>query len=103
MRFYLLEKFINLHDGYRRTFRIDEHQLLLLQEEGQQFLIEAQCPHKGHPLDTASYHQFCLRCPLHGYEFDLRNGQVRVATESPCRSLRRYELIARDTDLGVMI
>jgi hypothetical protein len=33
----------------------------------------------------------------------LRNGQVRVATESPCRPLRRYELIARDTDLGVMI
>jgi nitrite reductase/ring-hydroxylating ferredoxin subunit len=103
MRYFPLEKFINLYDGYRRTFRIDEHQLLLLQEDGQQYLIEAQCPHRGHPLEFAIYQQGCLRCPLHGYQFDLCSGQVQLATEGPCRQLRNYDLISRDTDLGVMI
>jgi nitrite reductase (NADH) small subunit len=103
MRFYLLEKFINLHDGYRRSFRVDQYQLLLLQENGEQYLIEALCPHRGHPLETACIEKHSLRCPLHNYEFDLRNGRVLTSTEEPCRALRRYELVMRDKDVGVML
>lgn len=103
MRFYLLEKFINLHDGYRRTFRIDEHQLLLIQEEGERYLVEAFCPHRGHPLDSAGIDNHALRCPLHNYRFELGSGRVRMATEEPCRALRHYQLVERDTDLGVML
>lgn len=103
MRFYQLEKFINLHDGYRRTFKIDQHQLLLLQESGEQYLIEALCPHREHPLETASIENHLLRCPLHHYEFDLRNGRVCTATEESCRALRCYELVTRDKDVGVML
>ena len=32
MRFYPLEKLINLHDDYTRQFKIDHLQLLLLQQ-----------------------------------------------------------------------
>ena len=103
MRFYSLEKFINLHDGYRRTFKIDEYQLLLLQDNGEQYLVEALCPHRGHPLETAGIDNHRLRCPLHNYEFDVRSGRVCSITEEPCRALRCYELIARDTDIGVML
>lgn len=103
MRFYQLEKFINLHDGYRRTFKIDQHQLLLLQENGEYYLIEALCPHRQHPLETATIEKNLLRCPLHHYEFDLHAGRVITSTEEPCRALRRYELVMRDKDLGVML
>lgn len=103
MRFYLLEKFINLHDGYRRAFKIDQYQLLLLQENGEQYLIEALCPHRGHPLESASIENNLLRCPLHHYEFDLRAGRLINSTEEPCRALRRYELVVRDKDVGVML
>lgn len=103
MRFYRLEKFINLHDGYSRTFKIDQHQLLLLQENGEQYLIEALCPHRGHPLDSANIQNNLLRCPLHNYEFDLCNGRVITSTEEPCRALRCYELVMRDKDVGVML
>ena len=54
MRFYPLEKLINLQDGYTRVFKIDSHQLLLLQREGEIHLIESHCPHREHPLDVAS-------------------------------------------------
>lgn len=103
MRFYMLEKFINLHDGYRRTFRIDQHQLLLLQENGEQFLIEALCPHRGYPLESAVIQNNLLRCPLHNYEFDLHDGRVCSATEETCRALRHFEIALRDTALGVML
>lgn len=105
MRFYTLEKFINLHDGYRRVFKIDEHHLLLLQLDGERYLLEAMCPHRGHPLSEADVLEEGrqLRCPLHGYLFDLTSGQLLLATEELCRDLRRYELIYRDTDLGLML
>lgn len=103
MRFYQLEKFINLHDGYRRVFKIDELQLLLLQHDGERHLLEAHCPHRGHPLETAEVQNNCLRCPLHGYQFQLNDGRVRVASDKPCRALRLYSLVYRDTDLGVML
>jgi nitrite reductase/ring-hydroxylating ferredoxin subunit len=103
VRFFLLEKFINLHDGYRRVFKIDERQLLLIQEHGERYLIEAFCPHRGHPLADAAIQNNTIRCPLHGYQFALRDGALRVASEEPCRALRRYDVVYRDTDLGVML
>ena len=51
MRFYPLEKLINLHDGYRRVFRIDHQSLLLLQRGGELYLLESSCPHREHPLE----------------------------------------------------
>ena len=103
MRFYRLEKFINLHDGYRRVFKIDERQLLLVQHAGECHLLEAHCPHRGHPLETADIDGSGIRCPLHGYQFELSDGRVRIAGEEPCRALRCYELVCRATDLGVML
>lgn len=103
MRFYALEKFINLHDGYRRVFKIDERRLILLQEEGERYLLEASCPHRGYPLDDAEIVAGQLRCPHHGYRFALDGGALRFASEERCRGLHCYELVYRETDLGVML
>jgi nitrite reductase/ring-hydroxylating ferredoxin subunit len=103
VRFYLLEKLINLHDGYRREFKIDERQLLLLQEQNELYLIEAFCPHRGHSLAGATIQNHTVRCPLHGYQFALRDGSLRLAGEEPCRALRRFDVVYRETDLGVML
>lgn len=103
MQFYALEKFINLHDGYRRVFKIDHHRLLLLQETGECHLYAAWCPHRGHPLEEADIIGDRLRCPLHGYQFALNTGELKFATEERCRGLNRYAIVYRDTDLGVML
>jgi nitrite reductase/ring-hydroxylating ferredoxin subunit len=33
------------------------------------------CPHLGGPLDDAPMEDGCIRCPWHGYRFDLRTGR----------------------------
>ena len=44
------------------------------------------CPHLGGPLDDAPVEDGCVRCPWHGYRFDLRTGRnaegrpLRLAT-----------------------
>jgi hypothetical protein len=41
------------------------------------------CPHLGGPLDDAPVEAGCVRCPWHGYRFDLRTGCE--ATGGPLR------------------
>ena len=103
MRYYALEKLINLHDGYRKTFKIDEHNLLLLQEGGERCLIESRCPHRGHRLAEADISGTAITCPLHGYRFDLRDGRALRTTEEPCRNLRIYDLVDEGREVGVLL
>jgi len=103
VRYFALEKLINLYDGYSKSITIDALHLLLMQHENQVYLIEGRCPHRGHPLNTADLVDTTLRCPLHNYRFSIRTGELLEATEEPCRGLRLYELVYRENELGVMI
>ncbi len=103
MRFYPLEKLINLHDQYTRRFKIDHLQLLLVQRQGRLHLIEADCPHRGHPLEQADITAGELRCPLHGYLFALGDGRLLHYGEEPCRQLRVREIVYEGNEVGVML
>lgn len=103
MRFYPLEKLINLHDAYSRQFKIDHLQLLLLQRGGERFLIEGHCPHRGHPLDVATFDDGVIQCALHHYRFALADGRLLRASEERCRGLRTFELVYEGNEVGVML
>ncbi len=102
MRFYPLEKLINLHDGYRREFRIDHHRLLLLQVEGDRYLIQGTCPHQEHPLSEAWVGEGCIECPLHSYRFSLASGELVQYSEEICRGLKTWALEYEGADVGVL-
>lgn len=103
MRFQPLEKLINLYDGYRRAFRIDQLHLLLIQQGQDLFLVDSRCPHRGFSLLEATLDDHTLRCPSHGYRFDIRSGQLQYQSEESCAGLRCYELIYRDNEVGLML
>jgi nitrite reductase/ring-hydroxylating ferredoxin subunit len=103
VHYYQLARFIDLCDGYRQLFQIDQHRLLLIQIDGQRHLIEATCPHRGHPLSEADIDGDTLRCALHSYRFALATGELLHATEEPCRGLRHYQLVERDNSVGVFL
>lgn len=103
MRFYPLEKLINLHDDYVRQFKIDNLHLLLVQRHGELFLLEAHCPHRGHPLASAAIASGIIECPLHHYQFALADGRLLRATESPCRALRVFDVVYAGNEVGVML
>ena len=45
-------------------------------ELGGELLAHAtECPHRLGPLEHAALEEGCLRCPWHGYRFDLRSGR----------------------------
>ena len=103
MRLYPLEKLINLHDSYMREFKIDNLQLLLIQRHGELFLMEAHCPHRGHPLTVASIENGFIQCTLHQYQFALSDGRLLHTTEEPCRALRTFAVVYAGSEVGVML
>jgi nitrite reductase (NADH) small subunit len=91
-----------LSDGQRRTVNIDSMTIGIFNIAGRFYAIKDVCPHQGAPLckgtiesthAPSDVHTFCpamnnrvLRCPWHGWEFDIHTGQalhdphIRVAT-----------------------
>lgn len=102
MRFIALEKLINLHDGYRREFRIDYHRLLLLQAGGQLYLLQGTCPHREHPLSEARVGAGSIECPRHRYRFSLSSGELIHFSEEPCKGLQIWPVQYNGADVGVL-
>jgi nitrite reductase/ring-hydroxylating ferredoxin subunit len=102
VRFVALEKLINLHDGYRREFRLGFQRLLLLQHAGNHYLIEARCPHLEHPLEEAWLEGDDILCPLHGYRFSLLTGRLIESTREDCRPLRVWPVAYEGSEVGVV-
>lgn len=104
MAFYPLEKVSNLHDNYRQTFRLEGgYHLLLLQHEGEPTLLDNICPHAGYPMHEGRIIDGKLRCPMHGYLFDIHNGDCVLSIEGPCRGINVYTLETRGDDIGVVL
>lgn len=103
MRFQPLEKLINLREGYSRKFNINNLQLMLVQHLDELYLFEAHCPHRAHPLNAANLEDGILRCPMHQYEFSLKDGRLLRATEEPCRGLRTFPVVYEGNELGVVL
>ena len=57
---------INLYDGYRKQVVINRQELLLIQEKGEHYLIQASCPHLHWPLMNARVDDNSIHCKKHG-------------------------------------
>lgn len=51
-------------------------EVAVFRREGRLYAIDAQCPHRGGPLDEANLEDgFIVVCPWHGWRFDIRDGK----------------------------
>ncbi|MDZ7825752.1 MAG: Rieske (2Fe-2S) protein [Gammaproteobacteria bacterium] len=99
MSFVPLARLAELHEGFRRVVRAGREEVLLLVHDGRPLLLQARCPHMGEPLLRAAVDGDRLRCPRHGFEFDLRSG--RVLGERPCAPLQFLRPAWRGSEIGI--
>lgn len=103
MTFYPLEKLHQLHDGYCRSFAVRGKNLLLIQNNGNTYLIENRCPHMDASLEWATFQTDKLRCPVHGIEFDLPNGKALGSLAGCIGDLQRFTITYEGNTLGLML
>lgn len=101
MAFHALEKLSQLYEGYQKPFRVAGHNLLLVQHEGRSYLIENRCPHMDASLSNAEQSNGCLRCRVHGIEFQLSDGRACGPLGSVVAPLKFYPIAYDGNTLGV--
>lgn len=81
---------VPLWEGRRVT--LDGERIAIFRTEDGVHAVAADCPHAGGPLQDGLVADGCVTCPLHGWRFDLRDGeQIGGAA-----GLRTYEVVERD-------
>lgn len=71
----LIEK-DRLREGTPTRVELDGEGVLLCQVNGEVFAVSDTCPHEDISLSLGVLCEYRLRCPLHGSEFDIRDGKV---------------------------
>jgi len=102
-----------LKPGERRVLTVDGEEIALFNVEGRHFAIGNRCPHRGGPLsrghvevvpavgdhsteESRAVPTVAVRCPLHGWLFDLRTGRC---LNQPQTSAAAYAVTCRDGEV----
>ena len=62
--------------------------------------IENFCPHKAYPLADSRLYGNTVECDLHGWRFDVRNGEC--FTKKNC-SIESYEVLIEDEMIKIIV
>ncbi|MDG0992450.1 MAG: Rieske 2Fe-2S domain-containing protein [Luminiphilus sp.] len=100
MAFLRLDRLINLYDGYRKTIRVDQLEVLMIQEGGEVCVVQSRCPHREFPLEKGSIKEGVITCPWHNMAFDLGTG---VHLGGGCDSLKIYEPVFQGNLVGIIV
>jgi nitrite reductase/ring-hydroxylating ferredoxin subunit len=83
-----------LAPGAMRHVRAGGLDLVAVHAGDEVHVLENVCPHAGAPLHGGTLDGFCLTCPWHGSQFDVRTGDVVRGPAT--QGLRRYPARAHD-------
>jgi 3-phenylpropionate/trans-cinnamate dioxygenase ferredoxin subunit len=65
-----------LKDGYIKTVSVNGRELMVTKVGDSFYCAEARCPHMSGDLSKGALNGTILTCPLHGSQFDLKDGSV---------------------------
>ncbi|MEG0558681.1 MAG: Rieske (2Fe-2S) protein [Comamonas sp.] len=82
--------------GRKLVFAPGGESILLLNVEGEFYALENSGPHAGASMASGSCEAHVLRCPAHGLQFNIKNGQC---TASPGLLIPMYEPLILDGKL----
>jgi len=78
-----LAKVAEVPDGARKLIQVNDISVALFHQEGRFYALNNACPHRQGPLirgtleKTAEGNGCFIRCPMHGWRFDLATGDSR--------------------------
>jgi len=87
--------------GYLKAFDVDGRSVLLVCGEKGPVALYNSCPHAGSPLQDGKCIGHRLRCPRHGYIFDLETGSCARGRREGFGGLTFLTLTEVDGSLAV--
>ena len=84
-----------------KQFYVDDHEILVVNLNGQFYCYEGRCTHAGAPLAEGTLNGDVLTCPWHGSQFKITDGSVlRGPAEKP---LKAYPSTVKDNFLFIEV
>jgi len=93
---YRLDLVESVTPGYIKEFKIDQYSVVLVAGDSEVVAIENRCPHAASPLDSGRVMGNRLRCPRHGYIFDLETGLCARGRREGFGGLKFLHLVEED-------
>jgi len=97
----LLTKISDISENKASCFKIEGHNVVLSQVEGEIFALENKCSHAEQTFDKGRVRGHKLLCPLHGAIFDIRDGSV--LSEPAFQPIKSYPLKIDGDDIMICI
>ena len=89
----------SLKAGTTVLFQLKKQEYQLRERNGRLIAHTAICPHLLGPLTNADLSTGKLRCPWHGYEFDIESGQCVLPSDAKCRLAPAPRLLKIDKQI----
>ena len=70
------DRMTELEDGAMKEVLVQGRAVLLARIGDRYYAADNRCPHMGGKLSRGKLEGTVVTCPLHGSQFDLRNGEV---------------------------
>jgi len=88
----------DLHNGTVKVMSVKGIDIALFRIDDKFFALDNECPHAGGPLSEGEIEGGCIRCPWHGYQYDLRTG---ACITEPVLRARTRELVIRGEEIFI--
>lgn len=99
--FIALANALDLFDGFQKLFHIQGKGYVLLQSQGQCYVIENRCPHMDAPLFGGVVLGDSLRCKAHGIVFSLTTGKAEGSLREVLPCLKSLPVVFDGDRVGV--
>ena len=88
----------DIKPGQVRVVTVKEKEVALFNVNGKFFAISNLCRHEGGPLCDGDLDGTVVTCPLHGWEYDITNGENHTEPEFTVKS---YEVTVEGSDIKI--
>jgi len=87
-------------EGERKIIQVSDLSIGVFHHQGKWYALRNSCLHRGGPVCTGTLEGDTLICPWHGYQYDVKNGQL---LEDPSAKLATYPVEVRDGEVYVQV
>ena len=95
-------KLSELEPGTCRSIELRQIGLALFNVNGEIFALDNTCPHAGGPLGEGDLEGDIVKCPWHGWKFNVRTGQ-RIRNPGQEWTVQSYEVRIIDGAIQVLV
>jgi nitrite reductase/ring-hydroxylating ferredoxin subunit len=61
-----------------KLVKLNNISMVIVKHNGEVFALNSRCPHMGCSFANGTLKDYILKCPCHGWTFDIRNGEYQV-------------------------